>query len=264
MKLLRFELAGVPGDVRSGIVYGSKVYETDGANAIGVHEWSEVVPFIPTGQPPSYRMFRADAEQDAWLRDEASRPFHIYLNPAGLIPTNRILSMPDITGELGYEPQVAVVAASAASQISPDAADGLILGVTIANTFVARDIERAENQHGQWHGRSRDAGTAIGPFLTTPEELDDLVVDDSRGRRYRFEAIVRVNGDEVAREDLTDLPYTMAELLSYASESCPLMAGDLVSVGPISLIDNKAPLLEPGDEVQITIDRLGTLTTRIG
>lgn len=264
VKLLRFELAAEPGHTRSGIVYGSKVYETDGANAIGVHEWAEVVPFIPTGQPPSYRFFRADALPDAWLRDETSRPFHTYLNPASLLAPNRVLPMPLTISELGYEPQLAVVVASAASHTSVEDADALVLGITIANTLVARDIERAEKEHGAGHGRSRDMATAIGPFLTTPEDLDELVVDDSRGRRYKLEAIARVNGDEVAREDLTDLPYTLAELLSYASESCHLAPGDLVSIGPICQQGNARPRLDAGDEVQITIDRLGTLTTRIG
>jgi fumarylacetoacetate (FAA) hydrolase len=263
VKLLRFELASSPGYTRSGIFYSGKVYETDGANAVGVHEWADVVPFIPTGLPPSYRVFSSAALGDLWGVDEDSRPFHHYLNPATLLAPSRAFPKPLLIGELGYEPQLAVIIGSAGSQISVEEADGFILGVTVLNTLVAREIDAAERRQGAAVGRSRDFATAAGPFITTPEELDDIVVDDSRGRRYKLEAVIRVNGEEVAREDLTDLPFTFAELISFASETCSLAPGDLIGLGPLGLKDNRKPILDTGDEVQVFVERLGALVTRI-
>lgn len=258
MKLLRFELASAPGYTRSGIVHGGKVYETDGEKAIGVHEWSDVVPFLPTGQPPSYRMFRLGDEDEVWLRDEKSRPGYFYLNPATLIPPNRALSMPLFTDDLGYEPQLCAVIATGGAGIGVEEADAFILGLTVANTFVARDLARGDSS-----ARARDFSTALGPFLTTPEELDDVVIDDSRGRRYRLDAVIRVNGEEVGRENLGELPYTFAELASYASETCGLQPGDLIGMGPIGLAGSKRLHLEAGDEVHVNVERLGALVTRI-
>lgn len=239
------------------------MYETDGTNAIGVHEWSDVVPFIPTGMPPSYRMFRLSEGGADWGLHEEPIPLYFYLNPASLLAPNRQLPKPVHVGELGYEPQIAVVVGSAAAHIEASEADGIILGLTVLNTFVDLDVDRAERSAGAGPGRSRDFATAAGPFLTTPEELDDIVMDDSRGRRYRLSASIRVNGEEVAKADLSDLPFTFAELLSSASESCTLAAGDLVSLGPIALGENTKRTLEVGDEVHVAVERLGTLVTRV-
>lgn len=261
MKLLRFELAAAPGYTRSGIVYGGKVYETDGANAIGVHEWQDVVPFIPTGQPPSYRVFRPRRIDEPWLQDSENRPLHSYLNPASLLAPSRALPKPPLVDKLGFEPQLAVVVAAAGLNVSVDEADGFALGITIANTFFDMDIDAQEREQHIGPGRSRDFATAVGPFLTTPEELDDIVIDDSHGRRYKLEVIVRVNGDEVGREDLGALPHTLAELTAFASETCTLSPGDLIGYGPVGI--RKPITLVPNDEVQVTVERLGSLVTRI-
>lgn len=263
VKLLRFELLAEPGRTRSGIVHGGKVYETDGTQAIGVHEWGDVVPLVPTGTPPSYRMFRlAEGGADWGLHDEPI-PLYFYLNPASLVPANRQLVKPIHVGELGYEPQLAAVVASPGSNVEVSEADGIILGLTVLNTFVDLDIERAERASGAGPGRSRDFATAAGPFLTTPEELDDLVIDDSRGRRYNLSASIRINGQEVGSADLSQLPFTFAELISSASESCSLAAGDLVALGPIGVTPSKKSKLEIGDDVQVIVERLGRLGTHI-
>ena len=44
MKLCRFELKSTPGEVRSGIVYNGKIYETAGAEPVAVHEAEAVRP----------------------------------------------------------------------------------------------------------------------------------------------------------------------------------------------------------------------------
>ena len=93
-------------------------------------------------------------------------------------------------------------------------------------------------------------------------ERGAAVVDDSRGRRYKLAATVRVNGLEVGSADLTSLPFTFAELLSWASENCSLAAGDLIGLGPIALGDKRAAL-DIGDEVHVAVERLGTLVTRV-
>ena len=121
-------------------------------------------------------------------------------------------------------------------------------------------MNRLATRSGEKSGRARDAGFALGPAITTPEELDDAVTVDERGRRYRFALSLKVNAEDILNADLSDLPYTMAELLSYASESAALHQGDIVA---ISLGTNDRAL-DKGDQVQVVCEKLGTLTTRIG
>ena len=252
MKLCRFELLSSPGTPRSGIVYGSKVYETDGANPVGVHEWADVRLLSPIGLPPSVRIFAPAEEGYQWEHGpDVPFPSFAYLNPTTLLGPGFAMPMPEYTKQVHADPCLAVVIAGAGRDVPVDEADGLVLGLTLVTSFHSNNEKAA---------RARDAGFALGPAITTPDELDDAVTVDERGRRYRFGLSLTVNAEEVLKVDLSDLPFTFAELLSYASESAPLHQGDIVAV---SLGANDRAL-DKGDQVQAVCEKLGTLTTRIG
>ena len=252
MKLCRFELISSPSQPRSGIVYGSKVYETDGANAVGVHEWSDVRLLSPLGLPPSVRLFSAPDPNIIWEEGEDTPvPAFSYVNPAAMIGPGLALPLPPLSRSLRVDACLGVVVGGAGRSVQLEDADELVLGLTLVTSFYLTDSN---------DGRSRDAGFALGPAITTPDELDDSVTVDERGRRYRFAMALRINSEEVASYDMSTLPHSVAEILSSASNSCALQQGDVVA---ISLGPNERTL-EKGDQVQLVCEKLGTLTTRIG
>lgn len=253
MKLCRFELLTDAGQVRSGIVHNGKIYETDGAQPIAVHEAADVRPLPPIGLPPTVRMFRADAIPERGLQ-------YVYGNPSTLVGASQIVPLPDFAGRVEFEPHIACVIALPAANVALEHADDLVLGITIVNLLVSRDTERMD---GRGSARSLDFGTAIGPVLTTPEELDDLVEDEQFGRRYKLPAVGRVNGVETLRGDTGDLPFTFAQMIAFASESWPLQTGDVLTIGPIADPIDAVSALSPGDEIQVAVDKLGTLSTKI-
>jgi fumarylacetoacetate (FAA) hydrolase len=261
VKLCRFELLATPGEVKSGIVHSGKIYETDGSNPIAVHEAADVRPLPPVGLPPSIRIFRfTDAEL---ALGPESMPLYSYGNPASLVGASQIVPKLDITAEFDYEPFIAVVIAHQGYGIPVEEADGYILGYTILNGLVMRDIERAEARAGSGPGKSRDYAMAMGPVLTTPEELDDFIVDESHGRKHKLSAVSRVNGVERRRGDVEELPYSFAQLISAASETSTLKAGDIIAAGPLVRPEEPFRGLESGDELQIAVENLGTLSTKI-
>lgn len=252
MKLCRFELVNEPAHPRSGIVYGSKVYETDGTNAVGVHEWSDVHLLAPLGLPPSVRFFSEPDPELSWEEGEDSPvPPFTYLNPAALIGPGLALPFPEWSRDLRVDACLGVVVAGAGRSVPVSESDELILGLTLVTSFYVPGLA---------DGRSRDAGFAVGPAITTPDELDDAVTVDERGRRYRFGLTLRVNSEDIGTYDLSTLPQTVAELLSSASNSCAIHQGDVIAV---SLGSNERKL-EKGDQVQLVCEKLGTLTTRLG
>jgi fumarylacetoacetate (FAA) hydrolase len=263
VKLCRFELLAAPDQVRSGIVYGGKVYETDGSNAIAVHEADQIRPLPPIGQPPSVRFFRPlEREQD--LDPEAAIPF-FYGNPSILIGASQIVPYPPATHDLDFEAFVAAVVGQTAFGVSADEADALVIGYTIVIALVARDLEREERTWGIGPARSHDLAMAVGPVLTTPDDIEAAVEDESSGKRYRLSAVARVNGVEVGRGDVADLPFTPAAAISTASRSCLLQPGDLFLLGPIAPSDGgRDSALDPGDEIQVAVEHLGTLSVKIG
>jgi 2-keto-4-pentenoate hydratase/2-oxohepta-3-ene-1,7-dioic acid hydratase in catechol pathway len=263
VKLCRFELKSTPGDIRSGIVYNGKVYETDGATPVAIHEAEDVRPLAPTGQPPSLRIFRATADIAARTNDAGYEPMYVYGNPNTLIGASQIVPEPDYSGSLDFEPYVAVVIASDGHRIPIEEADGYILGYTVINFLVARDVERSEKAMGLGPGKSYDLAAAIGPVLTTPDEMEDAIVDESDGRKFKLSVVARINGVERRRGDIEDLPWTLDRMIVAASESCPIREGDILCAGPI--VDaGDGVLLTSGDEVQIAVEKLGTLAVKIG
>lgn len=284
VKLCRFELRSEPGEIRSGIVYGGKVYETDGANPIAVHEAEQIRPLSPVGQPPTIRVFRCLPG----LIDADENPTYFYASSTALTGASPIIPKPEVVGELDYEPYVVAVIAADAENVPVEEADDLILGYSLMNVLISRDIERHEKRAGSGPGRSHDLAIPIGPVLTTPDELEDAVQDASYGRRFRLEAVVRVNGVERRRANIADLPFTFAQAIAAATENGHTKEGDLFALGPIaqpistphppsSETEEAAPpteargresgeggFLTPGDEVQLAVERLGTLAFRVG
>lgn len=244
--------------IRSGIVYSGKILETDGAEGQAVHEADDVRPLAPIHRAASVRIFRTTPGS------EEAGPLFFYGNPSSLIGPSQIVNLPDFTANVDFEPYVAAIIATDGFAISVEEAEDYVLGYTLVNFLVARDAERAEKAAGIGPGRSYDLAAAIGPVITTPDEMEETVVDESRGRRFKLTTIARVNGVEVRRGDTEDLPYTLAEIISAASESVPIRAGDVICAGPIVVNDGVHIPLGAEDDIRIAVEMLGTLSMKIG
>lgn len=263
VKLCRFELKSSPGQARSGIVYGAKIYETDGANPIGTYEAEDVRPLSPVGLPPSIRFFDpSGVAVETLMGEEKPAPFFTYGNPACIIGPSMIVPLPGFSNAVDFQNYIAVVIAQPGMNVPLEQADEMVLGLTLCTVLVARDVERDEKRVGVGAGRSRDFTIALGPVLTTPDELEEVVTDDSRGRRYKLAATAKLNGLEVRIGDVEDLGCTIAEAIVGASESVMLMAGDVLAIGPLAPPTGDT-ILDPGDEIQIAVERLGTLSLKI-
>lgn len=236
------------------MVYAGKIYETDGAQAIAVHEAADVRPLAPVQNVGSIRFFRNSHSIESLDSDLE----FFYSNPAALAGPGQIVNWPIVSGDLIVEPYIAAVVVQPSFGLDTEQADDVILGLTIVNVIVARDVVRRQTAPG---GRSHDIAVAFGPVLTTPEELEEALLDFESGRRYKLEVVVRINGEERAKGSTEDLEFTLGRAISHASASCQLRAGDLIAIGP--LVDTEDLTLEPGDEVHVAIERLGTLFTKI-
>jgi len=251
MKLCRFDLASSPGTARTGIVYEGKVYETHGAEPIGVHDWTEARLLSPVGQPPSFRLFPTLPTQ----RETEAFDFR-YLNPNVIAgPLGIIGVSPGL--EISCIPCLGAVVAGGGASIPIAQADEVLLGLTLVNVFF-QSSEKPIEQLPAW---AFDAGSSVGPALTTPDELDETVVDESIGRRYDFEVSLAVNGDEVFKVNVEQMGATIAQLLSFASLTCPIKQGDLLAAALISPLPEIK--LKGGDQVRLVSEKLGALVTNL-
>jgi fumarylacetoacetate (FAA) hydrolase len=158
--------------------------------------------------------------------------------------------------------------------IPPDAADEYIAGFTIMNDWSARDVQREEMKVGLGPAKGKDFATSLGPWLVTPDELADRREPapargetGARGWHYRLEMVARVDGKEISRGNLADLYWTFAEMIAYASRDCTLYPGDVIGSGTVGtgcLLELGLPWLEPGQVVELEVERLGVLRNRVG
>jgi len=243
-------------------VASGRVYETEGGQGIGMHEAAAVRPLIPVAKSGSLRFFRNDHQPSVFSGYDEEEPAYFYGNVNALIGPSQFVAVPPTGAEIGFEGYVAAIVLGDAHRLELDEADGVVLGYTILTVLVDRTAERAERSRNGGFGRSYDLAVAMGPVLTTPEELDDFLEDSEFGRQYRLQAVGRVNGVEVARGNLADLPITFAQAITTASQTCPLREGDVFALGPIATSDDPV-VLKDGDEVQVAVENLGTLSLKV-
>jgi 2-keto-4-pentenoate hydratase/2-oxohepta-3-ene-1,7-dioic acid hydratase in catechol pathway len=243
------------------MVHAGRIYETDGMNAVAVHEAVDVRPLSPIPHSPSVRIFRSDLQPDMLGNPDSDEPNYFFFNPSSLAGGSHSLPFPDWSVQLDVLPCVAVVLVADVHRIDVHEADDAVLGYTLLSLLVARDAERRERERGVI-GRSHDLGGVLGPVITTPDELEDEVESDAVGRKFALTAALRVNGVERGRGTMDELPLTFAQAISSASYAAPLRAGEIFALGPVAT-PSEPLFLEPGDSVQIAVDKLGTLALNL-
>ncbi len=260
MKLCRFELTEIPGTVRSGVYHDGKIYETDGNQAIGIHELGSLVFAPPLGLSPTIRCFE-DGFDSAGHGILGFR----YLNP-GIVhsPGTDIEMSSDSTG-LGLQVHVVGAVGDRGQHVDVVEAESFVLGYSIMLVLTDPHLLEIEKQSGFSAAAAFDPGIVIGPFLTTPEELNEhRIGSDATGFAWKVE--VRINSDLVW-SGVYDTGLTFAEMLSQASRTAAVLPGDLIAWPAVRIppLDETAlgRLLLPSDKIIVKIEGLGALTTAI-
>jgi 2-keto-4-pentenoate hydratase/2-oxohepta-3-ene-1,7-dioic acid hydratase in catechol pathway len=164
----------------------------------------ETYPLAPLPRPTSFRDFYAFEQHVKNARKKRGlemvpewydAPVFYFSNTASIVGPGAEIRKPPETNELDYELELAVVIGKEGCDIPVAEADDYILGFTILNDWSARDIQRREMKVGLGPAKGKDFATSIGPYLVTPDELEDKVLPDrSRGKRYDILMTAQVNG----------------------------------------------------------------------
>lgn len=194
-------------------------------------------------------------------RDDAI-PLYFHGNPSALYGPSQQIPRPSVAARVDFEPYLIAIVGSDGIDIPVENSDNYILGLTLAIMLVSKDAERDEYEMHSGYGRSFDIGGVIGPVITTPDDLDEALEEEVPSRKYRLSVVTRVNGVEHGRGDIGDLSATLGELVSAASDAGPVRSGDLIAFGPIASGDDSL-FLEPGDDVQVSVEHLGTLSLKV-
>ena len=159
--------------------------------------------------------------------------------------------------EVDYEVELAVVIKKAAKNVSPENALDYVLGYTCANDISARRWQRHAGG-GQWiKGKSFDTFCPFGPWIVTPEEIEDP-------NNLGIECML--NGKTMQKSNTSDMIFSVAQIISYLSESATLVPGTIILTGTPSGVGyaRKPPVyLAPGDVLESKIEKIGMLKNHI-
>jgi len=191
--------------------------------------------------------------------------FH-FANHHALVGHEASVCAPLGSHELDFGLALGVVIGRGGRDIPERSAWEHVAGLTIINDLTARDLEERELPVGLGPAKGKDFATAVGPWLVTCDALADRIAGD----RVSLAMVARVNGRELARGDANSLYHPIPRLIAQAARDAELFPGDLLCTGTVGggcILElgpeNTGGWLKPGDVVELEIERLGLLRTRI-
>jgi 2-keto-4-pentenoate hydratase/2-oxohepta-3-ene-1,7-dioic acid hydratase in catechol pathway len=126
----------------------------------------------------------------------------------------------------------------------------------IAGYCVSHDVSERAFQlemEGQWtKGKSCDTFNPLGPFLATPDEIEDV---------QKLAMSLDVNGERKQTGNTSKMVYGVYHLVHYLSQFMTLEAGDVISTGTppgVGFGFDPPQYLKEGDVVELSVDGLGT------
>jgi fumarylpyruvate hydrolase len=173
-----------------------------------------------------------------------TKPADAVVGPGGVVP------YPTATQELHHEIELVVALKAGGEDVSPEAAANLIYGYAAGVDLTRRDLQAAAKRGGQpWDpGKAFDASAPVGAIRQA-----DQVTDLTGGIR------LSVNGDVRQDGKLSDMIWSIAEVIAEASKLWRLEPGDLIftgtpnGVGPLDRGDHVVGVVNGVGEVAFTV-----------
>jgi 2-keto-4-pentenoate hydratase/2-oxohepta-3-ene-1,7-dioic acid hydratase in catechol pathway len=145
-----------------------------------------------------------------------------------------------------FEAELGIVLGTAAKNVSVARALEHVFGYTIAEDISDRDLQKSEKQFGRC--KSFDTYTPVGPFVHTEVDIGDL------------EITLRQNGEVKQQARTSQMIYSVAEIVSFASQSITLAPGDLILTGTPSGVGP----IRAGDELEARLGEWPPLRNSVG
>jgi len=162
--------------------------------------------------------------------------------------------IPSLVTKCDYEAELGVVIGRTIRGVSKENALEAVAGYVVANDVSARDLQFAD---GQWtRGKSPDTFCPVGPLVPASDVSDPHALG--------IRAVL--NGETVQDSTTANLIFGIDEIVSYVTQTSTLEEGDLILTGTpagVGVFRDPQRLLEPGDEITIEIDGVGSLTNPV-
>jgi 2-keto-4-pentenoate hydratase/2-oxohepta-3-ene-1,7-dioic acid hydratase in catechol pathway len=161
------------------------------------------------------------------------------------------------SSEIDYEGELVAIIGRACKDVSRERALDYVLGYTCGNDVSSRDWQLKKGGTQWCRGKSFDTFAPMGPCLVTADEIRN-----PSGLHIQ----TRVNGRLEQDASTSDMVRDVPTLIEFLSQSTTLLPGTAIFTGTphgVGMAQNPPLWLKEGDEVSVTIEKIGTLSNRV-
>src|ERR1700682_889420 len=168
-------------------------------------------------------------------RTPLGTPLIWFKAPSSLLPHNGTIEIAFPEHQTDFEVELAIVIGAQAKNVSVDGALDFVFGYTIGLDISDRDLQKSEKQFARC--KSFDTYTPVGPFVYQDVDLADVSIE------------LKQNGEGRQKARTSQMIYSPAQIVSFASAGMTLSPGDLILTGTPSGV---GPIRE-GDQLEARI-----------
>jgi 2-keto-4-pentenoate hydratase/2-oxohepta-3-ene-1,7-dioic acid hydratase in catechol pathway len=167
-------------------------------------------------------------------------------NMNAIVGNGETVPWPPYTSRLDIEPELAVVYGSEKQPVA---------GFCIFNDISARDVQAPEFVGGFCLTKDMAKGNQLGPYLVTCDEVGDP---------YNLTVSVSVNDRVRYRGSTSEISHKAEDVFAWLEFIAPIKSGSVMGFGTIPDCTgcDHDDFIDPGSEIQISFERLGTLHCR--
>lgn len=215
-------------------------YETTGER-VPLGDVALLAPVIPRSKVVCVgRNYREHAAEMG--NDVPTAPMLFFKPNTSVVGPGDAVTLPKHSEFISFEGELAAVIGRIAKNVSADDALDYVFGYTIGNDLTARDWQRSD---GQWaRAKGFDTSCPLGPAIETEFDVSGPAV-----------ITTRLNGDVRQQGPISDMIFSLGEIIEYASAAFTLLPGDVILTGTPAGVGQ----IVAGDIVEVEITGLGTL-----
>ncbi|MEQ1579378.1 MAG: fumarylacetoacetate hydrolase family protein [Steroidobacteraceae bacterium] len=184
--------------------------------------------------------------------DPEREPPFFFMKPAdAVVPSGATISYPTRTANFHHELELVIAIGKGGSNIPVDRALEHVYGYAVGNDFTRRDLQTAMRNVGRpWDvSKGFDRAAAIGSIRP--------VADGGHALAGRM--VLKVNGETRQDSDVSQMIWSVPEIVAELSTFFELVAGDLIYSGTPAGVG----ALKAGDRIDASIEGLDPLVTLI-
>ncbi len=178
-------------------------------------------------------------------RTPLGTPLLWFKAPSSLLAHGGMIQIAFPEHQTDFETELAIVIGAAGRNIEVSRAHEHIFGYTVGLDISDRDLQKSEKQFARC--KSFDTYTPMGPFVYVDVDVSDVTLE------------LRQNGGIRQQARTSQMIYSVADIVSFASQSLTLLAGDVILTGTPSGVGP----IKSGDALEARIADWPALQLRV-